>query len=95
MRRELLCGVTLASLLVTPAWTQTVADDDSTLTEVIVTARKRDERLQEIPAAGSSSSAPSMKRLTRKSRLSFACVAGRSLAARRARERAPGPSRRR
>lgn len=53
MRRELLCGVTLASLLVTPAWTQTVADDDSTLTEVIVTARKRDERLQEIPAAGS------------------------------------------
>ena len=53
MRRYLLCGVALAGLSALPASAQTATADDNALSEVIVTARKRDERLQEIPAAGS------------------------------------------
>ncbi|WP_296596984.1 TonB-dependent receptor [Phenylobacterium sp.] len=53
MKRYLLCGVALAVVAAPPAWAQATADDDTALSEVIVTARKRDERLQEIPAAGS------------------------------------------
>ena len=53
MKRSLLCGVALAVLVAPPAWAQAGGDDEAALSEVIVTARKRDERLQEIPAAGS------------------------------------------
>ncbi len=46
-------GVAGALLLGSPAVAQPMAADDTIVTELVVTARKREERLQDVPAAGS------------------------------------------
>jgi iron complex outermembrane recepter protein len=41
----------LASALATPAWAQAAADESADSNEIIVTAQKREERLQDVPLA--------------------------------------------
>lgn len=53
MKEALRWGVAGALLLGSPALAQPMADDDTVVTELVVTARKREERLQDVPAAGS------------------------------------------
>lgn len=47
-----LVGVAAASLMSAPAWAQASGEEDGTkVAEIIVTAQKRDERLQDVPVA--------------------------------------------
>jgi iron complex outermembrane recepter protein len=41
----------LASTMATPAWAQAAADDEANSAEIIVTAQKREEKLQDVPVA--------------------------------------------
>lgn len=60
--KTLFCGVLLLALAATPPPLAAQADNTAILEEIIVTARKRDDLLQEIPLAVSTFSADQMER---------------------------------
>ena len=69
MLRYLLCGAAIAGLMATPAAAQSAsapssqAVDDATVSELIVTSRRREERVQDVPAAVSGISADQIRDL--------------------------------
>lgn len=62
--RHFMCGVAAAALFAPPAIAQTaVADDGAMVSELIVTSRRKEEKVQDVPAAVTGISAEQMKDL--------------------------------
>ncbi|MCC7266781.1 MAG: TonB-dependent receptor [Caulobacteraceae bacterium] len=60
--RHLMWGVALAAVLAAPAAAQTSAEgEDTTVSELVVTSRRKEERVQDVPAAVTGLSATQMK----------------------------------